>query len=275
MPNRLASLLHIWILDFFFSQSRQSVKNQFLRRSYPFFLTLLSFAGLTLIFFGGLSHAQLGKESKLIFLSEGLSILFISPVLANLTAISFANDSFVSTRQKWQFLLPIVGKQQIAIWIAIGLSMISWSIFNYNLTSHPISILTLLRLHLVLAVFIVIGSASGLWTQIIFGRLSNVYSIQLAIVWWLGIIFSPFILVPLDRYSFSLERVIPYFLYFNPMIAICQLLEQDTSIFRTPYLYQILPVASYHFVYPNWTWICILQMLFSVLMLFFAFRPKP
>ena len=273
--DQLTGKLHKWVIEYLSDYSYLPEKRRLRPNLYRIFCTLVLFSGFTLVFGVGFSFARLGHTSKLIFLAEGLSILLISPVLSNSTALFLAEDKFLSMRQKWKFLLPAVGKQQIAIWIAIGFSFICWlTISNYKSIILPIPPPVIFYMHLVLSVFVVIGSASGLWSHTILGSLKSVYSIQLAILWWLCIIFSPFILVPLDRFSFSLESVIPYFLYMNPMIAICQLLEQDTSIFRTPYLYEILPVASYHFVYPNWVFVCILQVLLSAVMLIFAFRSK-
>ena len=273
--DQLKETLHKWVIECLSDYSYLPAKRRLRPNLYRIICTLVLFSGFTLVFGGGFSFARLGHTSKLIFLAEGLSILLISPVLSNPTALFLAEDKFLSMRQKWKFLLLAVGKQQIAIWIAIGFSFICWlTINNYKSIILPIPSPVIFYMHLVLSVFVVIGSASGLWSHTILGSLKSVYSIQLAIFWWLCIIFSPFILVPLDRFSFSLESVIPYFLYMNPMIAICQLLEQDTSIFRTPYLYEILPVASYHFVYPNWVYICIVQVLLSVLMLIFSFRFK-
>tara|TARA_A100001037_G_scaffold218107_1_gene195941 strand:+ start:1630 stop:2466 length:837 start_codon:yes stop_codon:yes gene_type:complete len=273
--DQLTDTLHKWVIEYLSDYSYLPAKQHLQPNLYRIILTLLFFSGFTFVFFWGFSFARLGHTSKLIFLAEGVSILLISPVLSNKTALFLAEDKFLSMRQKWKFLLLSIGKQQIAIWIAIGFSFICWStISNYKSIVTPIPLTVLLYIHLVLSIFVVIGSVSGLWSHTILGSLKSVYSIQLAILWWLCIVLSPFILVPLDRFSFSLESVIPYFLYMNPMIAICQLLEQDTSIFRTPYLYEILPVASYHFVYPNWVFICIVQVLLSVLMLIFSFRFK-
>jgi len=121
-----------------------------------------------------------------------------------------------------------------------------------------------------LAIFSFAGGVSGIFGQYLFRshqQMRFVYAVQPAIAWWGFLILSPFFLIPLDRYLTDLQPVIPYFLHLNPLVAICQLLEHD--IFRTPYLYRILPVASYHFIYPPWWAICGWQILLAVGILWF------
>jgi len=235
-------------------------------------LTVLPFIFLTSVWLVWFGKVKLGSFPEIIFLSEALVIFLLSPVLICCQQNLIGSNSLICLpRHQWcRFLIDLLGKRLIGLWCAICISSLIWLIVNWTTDVLTILSFRVLFLHLTLAIFAFTGGVSGIFGQYLFRshqQMRFVYAVQLAIVWWGFLILSPFFLIPLDRYLTDLQPVIPYFLHLNPLVAICQLLEHD--IFRTPYLYRILPVASYHFVYPPWWVICGWQILLAVGILWF------
>ena len=235
-------------------------------------LTFFSFIFLTSVWLVWLGKIKLGSFPEIIFLSEALVIFLLSPVLTCCEPNLIGSNSLVylPKYQRCRFIIDLLGRQLIGLWCAIFISSLIWLIINWTTDVLIILSFRLLFLHLTLAIFAFAGGVSGIFGQYLFRshqQMRFVYAVQPAIAWWGFLILSPFFLIPLDRYLTDLQPVIPYFLHLNPLVAICQLLEHD--IFRTPYLYRILPVASYHFIYPPWWAICGWQILLAVGILWF------
>ena len=208
--------------------------------------------------------AKLGQYADLIFLSEALLVLIVSPYLA----CSGLNKHFaplLSTN-----LLPLSQMRPRWIWLSIVLGSQIYTFFFLGLVSvvlpilipsiSDISRLQVVQLQLIFGIYIIVGASVGGWWWRVFRH--EIFATEVTCLGWGFLIGGVFLLTPLDRYLENLERIIPPFLHLNPLMAVCNLLEID--VFRTPHLYELTPIPSYRVVYPSWHIVCIWQILIGI-----------
>lgn len=208
--------------------------------------------------------AKLGQYADLIFLSEALLVLIVSPYLA----CSGLNKHFaplLSTnllqlsrmRSRWVWLSVLLGSQTY-IFCFLALTSIVFTIFIPSISD--ISRIQVLQLHLVFGIYsIVSASVGGLWWRVFH---HEIFATEVTYLGWILLIGGVFLLAPLDRYLDNLEPIIPPFLHLNPLMAVRHLLEID--VFRTPHLYELTPIPSYRVVYPSWHVVCLWQILIGI-----------
>jgi hypothetical protein len=221
---------------------------------------------LTGCVYGLLVRAKLGRFPDLVFLAETVSIQLAAPYLACKRLEEAFGDLPVSEllprrirRRRWGRLLF---ENQVYSLGFVGVAGIGLTIYIPSISN--ISRLQVILLHLVLIAYIFVGASIGAF----FWRLTRrqFFAVELAYMGWSVLTGGVFVLAPLERYVKNLEPIIPPFLHLNPLIAVCHLLRMD--IFRTPYLYELTPVASYLYVYPPVVIVCGWQLLIG--MLFFT-----
>ena len=211
-----------------------------------------------------LFHARLGKYTDLIFLAEVLLVLIISPYLScsglnryfvPLLSRADLQLSRIHLRRMW---LGVILGNQIYTFCFLGLTALVFTIFIPSITKT--TSVEVIQLHLIFGLYTVVAAlVGGLWWRIFRHK---IFALEVTYLGWCVLIGGVFLLIPLERYIEDLQPAIPPFLHLNPLIAVCHLLELD--VFRTPHLYDLTPVPSYHFVYPSWHIVCGWQTLIGI-----------
>ena len=211
-----------------------------------------------------LFHARLGEYTDLIFLSEVLLVLIVSPYLAcsglNRYFVPFLAraDLQLSRMPPRRIWLGVILGNQIYTFCFLSLTTLIFIIFIPSISE--ITYLEVIQLHLIFGIYTVVAAlVGGLWWRIF---RHEIFATVATYLGWALLIGGVFLLIPLDRYLEDLQPIIPPFLHLNPLIAVCHLLELD--VFRTPHLYDVTPVPSYHFVYPSWHIVCGWQILIGI-----------
>lgn len=211
-----------------------------------------------------LFSAKLGQYTDLIFLSEALIALIIPPYLASsglnkhLAPLQSTGQLQLSQMHLRRVALSVVFGSQIYTVCFLGLALIIFTIFIPSISN--IKHLQVLQLHTVFTIYFIVASlAGGLWWSVF---RHETLATEATYVGWIFLIGGVFLLAPLDRYLENLEPIIPPFLYLNPLMAVCHLLQID--VFRTPHLYELTPIPSYRVVYPSWQAVCLWQILIGI-----------
>ena len=208
--------------------------------------------------------AKLGRYTDLIFLSEALLVLIVSPYLACsglnrhfALLVSEGELQLSRMRPRWVWLNVILGSQ-IYTFCFLGFTTLICTILIPSVSD--INRLEVVQLHIVIGLYIIIAAlTAGLWWRVF---RHEIFATEITYLGWILLIGGVFLLTPLDRYVENLEPIIPPFLHLNPLIAVCHLLELD--VFRTPHLYELTPIPSYRVVYPSWHIVCIWQILIGI-----------
>jgi hypothetical protein len=224
-----------------------------------------------------LSHLRLTHSLGTIFLSEIFLVLIVSPCFSSR---ALANQFREATSDKLLVLSRIrPGSTLGAIAISSQVPLVCFAVLSasafvlVNESSHDVSYATLFSYHLVLLATVFSSAFIGMLGWRIFCH--EIHAVQFAYAASLLMIGGVFLLSPLNRYIGTLLiadqfSIIPVFLFMNPLIAVCQLLEID--IFRAPHLYELTPLPSYLFVYPKWYAVCGFQVLVGLCCLFMVSR---
>jgi len=199
-----------------------------------------------------LTAAKLSDALKAIFLAETGLILLAAPLLTS----SVVNSG--SKRQNAQQLLAsplttteiLIGKligSEFYNLIFLALSFLISSVVT-TIFWKGISFLTILDIHIILLIYLYSCGALGMLCSAICR--SAFYATELAYS-ILAILISNVVLIePLIRWKCNPSIMIPLALHTNPFVSISMALKHD--IFRTVYLYNLSPVASYGYIYPKW-----------------------
>ncbi|MYB95262.1 hypothetical protein F4054_01835 [Candidatus Poribacteria bacterium] len=100
----------------------------------------------------------------------------------------------------------------------------------------------------ILVIYSLSAGAVGVWGAYTFR--DALFGAEFATLLWCGLIGGAFLLNPLERYVDNLQPFIAPVLHLNPLIAVCGIFE-GMDIFRKPVLYELTPVTSYDYRYPN------------------------
>lgn len=201
-------------------------------------------------------RAKLGRFADVLFLSEAILILLVSPYLA----CSALNKPFGCVPSAHLLLFSPMRSLSVMEGIILGSQLYSfcflgftWIVLGILIPAiSDISLFQVILLHLVFGIYTVVGASVGAYGWHIFRN--ELFATELTYLIMVILIGGVFLLSPLDRYVENLRPMIPPFLHINPLIAVCHLLKLD--VFRTPYLYELTPIASYVFVYPSWYVVC-------------------
>jgi hypothetical protein len=214
-----------------------------------------------------LLRAKLGHFADLIFLSEAITVLIVSPYLAcsafnKLFGRVSSDDLLLLSPIRFRSILGrIILGSQIYSLCFIGLATLVFIILIPPISE--ISRFNVVLLHAVFCIYTFVGASVGALGWQIFR--SELFATEMVYFVWLILIGGVFLLSPLDRYLENLQPIIPPFLHINPLIAVCHLLEID--IFRTPYLYlkhELTPIPSYDVKFPLWYIVCGWQALIGL-----------
>ena len=254
--------------------SNQLVYQWTLRRV---FLAVVTLVLLLLMIHQLLSHVELRDSLDTMFLSQVLLVLIVSPyfssrALSNQYSISLSDELVVLSRIRPTATLgPIVMGSQVTLilFLVVSTSVIVF----FNESGRDVSFTKLLSYYGVLLASIFSSSLIGVLGWRFF--CNEIHAVQFAYAASLLMIGGVFMLSLPNRYLGTLTvlgrfSVIPVFLYINPLVAVCQILDFD--IFRVPLLYELTPLPSYLYFYPKWYAVCGFQVLLGLCCLFMVSR---
>ncbi|MCG9127222.1 hypothetical protein JT359_06415 [Candidatus Poribacteria bacterium] len=197
------------------------------------------------IFFELFTLGKLGSNAECYAIAQTFVVLIVAPYLGAISHRTQLNsDSYLLTNLsvRNQLLKQLLISQiPILIWIFLS------STFSFFYTTS--SLIQLLQTFIVLGVYSLVTGTLGICSARIFR--DSIFGTECTYVILSILIGSPFLLMPLDRYFQSIQEFIQPTLHFNPIIAICHIYD-GIDIFRTPLLYELTPITSYDFSYPEW-----------------------
>ena len=255
-------------------KSNHLVKQWTLQR---FLLSVVALALLLLIINQLLSHVGLRNSLDTMFLSQVLLVLIVSPYFSSRALANQFNftssDELVtlSPIRSTPTLGPIVARSQVILMFFLAVSTLAMVLFNGS--SRDVPFPKLLSYYGVLLATVFSSSLIGVLGWRFF--CNEIHAVQFAYAASLLMIGGVFILSLPNRYLGTLTvlgrfSVIPVFLYINPLVAVCQILDID--IFRVPHLYELTPLPSYVYFYPKWYAVCGFQVVLGLCCLLLVSR---
>ncbi len=254
--------------------SNQLVYQWTLRRV---FLAVVTLVLLLLMIHQLLSHVELRDSLDTMFLSQVLLVLIVSPyfssrALSNHFSCTSSDELVVLSRIRPTATLgPIVVGSQVTLILFLVVSTSAIVLFNES--GRDVSFTKLLSYYGVLLATVFSSSLIGVLGWRFF--CNEIHTVQFAYAASLLMVGGVFMLSLPNRYLGTLTvlgrfSVIPVFLYINPLVAVCQIL--DINIFRMPHLYELTPLPSYLYFYPKWYGVCGFQVLLGLCCLFMVSR---
>lgn len=242
-----------------------------------FLLSVVTLALLLLIINQLLSYVELRDNLDTMFLSQVLLVLIVSPYFSSRALANQFNcassDGLVtlSPIRSTPTLGPIVAARQVSLVFFLVVSTLAMVLFNES--SRDVSFTNLLSYYGVLLATVFSSSLIGVLGWRFF--CNEIHAVQFAYAASLLMIGGVFMLSLPNRYLGTLTvlgnfSVIPIFLYINPLVAVCQILDID--IFRVPHLYELTPLPSYLYFFPKWYAVCGFQVLLGICCLLIVSR---
>lgn len=202
-----------------------------------------------------LMRIKLGLPIECLFMAQVCVVLLIAPYLAAYTVhagfsgIRFNADAASPTRLftrnhsfSGQWLLRQLAISQVPVFVWVFLS----TCIALFVTNLPFA--KALQIVGILGIYSVSAGAVGMWGAYVFR--DALFGAEFATLLWCVLIGGVFLLNPLERYVNNLQPFIAPVLHLNPLIAVCGIFE-GMDIFRKPVLYELTPVTSYDYRYPN------------------------
>ena len=202
-----------------------------------------------------LMHIKLGSSIECLFMAQVCVVLLIAPYLAadtvqtRFSGIRFSTDAAASMRLlthdhifSGRWLLRQLVMSQVAVlgWVFLS-TFVTLCVTNLPFTKA-------LQIVGILGIYSVSAGAVGMCGAYIFR--DALFGAEFATLLWCVLLGGPFLLNPLERYVDNLHPFIAPTLHLNPLIAVCGIFE-GMDIFRKPVLYELTPVTSYDYRYPN------------------------
>ncbi len=219
-----------------------------------------------------LVQAKLALPVDCFFMAQACVVFLVAPYLA---ASSFLGAYFGSTSTSstaallslspisfgWQLLwVLLISQGPLLCWVLLS------SAIAFFLTSIPF--LKILQMFTILVAYSLSGGAVGMWGARVFK--DAFFGTECAYLLWCVLIGSVFLLTPLDRYIDNIQPVISPVLHINPLMAVCYIFEIDP--FRSPFVYKLTPVGSYHVSYTPWYLVGFWQLLIGMCCFFGLWR---
>ena len=105
-----------------------------------------------------------------------------------------------------------------------------------------------LEIFVILVIYSLTAGAVGILCARVFR--DTLFGTECATLLWCVLIAGALLLNPLQRYVDDPQPFIPLILHLNPLIVVYGIFE-GLDIFRNPVLYELTPVTSYLYQYPN------------------------
>ena len=230
-------------------------RNHFLRTLITWFV-ISSF--LLWLIYRLLMQAKLGLPIECFFMAQVFVVLFVAPYLAARTVHEASFDA--------QYALSPVssGQRLLRLLLISQIPMLCWV---FLLTGAALFVTRIpftqaFQMFVILAIYSFSAAAVGVCGAQVFR--DALFSAEFATLLWCVLIGGAFLLIPLERYVNNLQPFIPPVLHLNPLIVVCCIFE-GLDLFRKPVLYELTPVTSYDYRYPNpWYLVGIWQIVIGV-----------
>ena len=220
-------------------------RNRFLK-TLAIWLVIASF--LVWLIYRLLGQAKFGLPIECFFLAQIFVVLLVSPYLAaravrcDLLSTSFDAQFTLSSISAGQRLLKLLLISQIPMSCWVFLST------GVALFVTGVPFVKAFQMFVILGIYSFSAAAVGILGAQIFQ--DALFGAEFATLLWCILIGGAFLLTPLERYVNNLQPFIPPVLHLNPLIVVCGIFE-GMDIFRIPLLYELTPVTSYDYRYPN------------------------
>ena len=199
-----------------------------------------------------LMRIKLGLPIECFFMAQVSVVLLIAPYLAaDAVWTDFSGTRFNVHTVQLLTLSPIFPGQRLLRQLVISqVPVLGWvflsTLIAFFVTSLPFT--KALQMVLILGIYSLSAGAVGIWGASIFG--DALFGAEFATLLWCVLIGGAFLLNFLEHYVDNLQPFISPVLHLNPLIAVCGIFE-GIDIFRKPVLYELTPVTSYDYRYPN------------------------
>ena len=252
-------------------------RNRFLK---PFFACLGIASFLLWAIYQLLVQARLAVPVDCFFLAQACVVLLVAPYLAAVAIrAGFLKTCFVSASPSptasllrlspiatgWELLRTLLISQvPLFCWVFLSTAI------AFFVTDSPF--VKLLQMLTILVVYSLSAGTVGMWGAQVFKDV--LFGMECAHLLWGLLVGGVFLLASVDRYVSNIQPVISPVLHINPLIAVCYIFRIDP--FRSPILYKLTPVGSYHVPYTPWYLVGFWQFLIGICCFFGTWRiSKP
>ena len=198
-----------------------------------------------------LMYIKLGLPIESLFMAQVCVVLLIAPYLTAYAVHTrfLSTDTAASTRLltrnhifsgQWLSRQLVMSQVPVLGWVFLSTSV------ALCVTSLPFT--KALEMVGILGIYSLSAGAVGMCGAYVFR--DAIFGAEFATLLWCVLIGGAFLLNPLERYVDNLQPFIAPVLHLNPLIAVCGIFE-GMDIFRKPVLYELTPVTSYDYRYPN------------------------
>ena len=199
-----------------------------------------------------LMHIKLGLPIECLFMAQVCVVLLIAPYLAAYavhTGFSVARFNAYTARLL-TFSPTFSGQRVLRQLVMSQVPVFGWVFLStfVALCVTNLPFMKALEIVGILGIYSLSAGAVGMCGAYAFR--DALFGAEFATFLWCILIGSAFLLNPLERYVDNLQPFIAPVLHLNPLIAVCGIFE-GMDIFRKPVLYELTPVTSYDYRYPN------------------------
>ena len=203
-----------------------------------------------------LMHIKLGLPIECFFMAQVCVVLLIAPYLtAYIVHTGFSGTRFnVDAVSATTRLLPrnhiFSGRRLLGQLVMSQVPVLGWVFLStfVALFATNLPLTKALQIVGILGIYSLSTGAVGMWGAYVFR--DALFGAEFATLLWCVLIGGVFLLNPLERYVDNLQPFVSPVLHLNPLIAVCGIFE-GMDIFRKPVLYELTPVTSYDYRYPN------------------------
>lgn len=219
-----------------------------------------------------LVQARIALPVDCFFMAQACVVFLVAPYLAasSFLGACFGSPSTSSTASLLRLSPISPGWQLLRMLLISQMSLLSWIFLStaiaFFVTNTPF--VKMLQMFTILVVYSLSAGAVGMWGTQVFK--DALFGTECAYLLWCVLIGGVFLLSPLDRYVDNIQPVISPVLHINPLIAVCYIFEIDP--FRSPFIYKLTPVGSYHVPYTPWYLVGFWQFLIGVCCFFGVWR---
>jgi hypothetical protein len=198
-----------------------------------------------------LTRAKLGLPIECLFMAQVFIVLFVSPYLAARAIRSgFLSTGATSTSSLLTLSSFPSGGWLLRLLVLSQVPLLCWAFLSTGVALFVMDVpfVKALQVFVILGIYSLSAGAVGMCSAQVFR--DAFFGAEFAIFLWCVLIGGVFLLNPLERYVDNLQPFIAPVLHLNPLIVVCGIFE-GMDIFRKPVLYELTPVTSYDYRYPN------------------------
>ena len=220
------------------------------------FLTCVVASFLLWIAYRLLRHLELGAPAECYFMAQVCVVLLTGSYLAAyIVHTGFFrtrfNASVVPSTAHLLTLSPVsIGRWLLRQLVLSQVPVLCWVFLSTGAALFIIDLqfAAALEIFAILGIYSLTAGAVGMLCAQVFR--DTLFGTECATFLWCVLIGGALLLNPLQRYVGDPQPFIPLLLHLNPLIVVYGIFE-GLDIFRNPVLYELTPVPSYHYQYPN------------------------